>query len=99
MTTFKPQGTRILVRRADTASTTDGGIALPDSAKSKRKDAEIVAIGDNILVSYPDFRVGAKVLVPEYGGAAVEINDETLYVYNVEDVLGTFHETPDTTAQ
>lgn len=75
---------RILIQRAEALTQSKGGIVIPESAQSKISEGTVVAVGpggrnkngDLIPIS---LNVGDKVLLPEYGGTKVKLNDEKEY--------------------
>ena len=91
-TTIKPLGTRVLVKRIeDEEQKSDGGIFLPDTAKEKPQEAEVLALGngkneDGETVEF-SVSVGDKVLISKYGGTEVKIDGEELLILREDDVL------------
>ena len=88
-----PLGDRVLVKSVDDDEQVKGGIIIPDSAKEKPQQAEIIALGtgkkddDGNVV---DFQVkeGDVVLVSKYGGTEVKFDDETYQLLREDDILG-----------
>jgi chaperonin GroES len=80
-TSIKPLGTRVLVKRIeDEEQKSDGGIFLPDTAKEKPQEAEVVALGngkndEGEIVEF-SVKVGDKVLISKYGGTEVKIDGD-----------------------
>lgn len=74
---------------------TAGGILLPDSAQTKEREAEVIAVGpgardrDGKLIPMT-VNVGDKVLLPEYGGQAVKLGEEDFQLFRGDDILGKF---------
>lgn len=92
-TNIKPLGTRVLVKRIEAEEQkTDGGIFLPDTAKEKPQEAEVLALGNgkNDEGETVEFSVavGDKVLISKYGGTEVKINGEECLILNESDILG-----------
>ena len=90
---IKPLGDRILVKRLEADETTAGGIVLPDAAKEKPKQGEILAVGDGNLNDDGErtplqVKVGDTVLFSSYAGTEVTVNDEEYLIMKEEDVLG-----------
>jgi chaperonin GroES len=92
--TIRPLGMRVLVKRIeDEEQKSEGGIFLPDSAKEKPQDAEIIALGtggkdeDGKDIEFT-VKVGNKVLISKYGGTDVKINGEECLILNEMDILG-----------
>ena len=92
-TTIKPLGTRVLVKRIeDEEQQSEGGIFLPDTAKEKPQEAEILALGngkndDGEIVEF-SVAVGDKVLISKYGGTEVKIDGDECLIMNEGDILG-----------
>jgi len=92
--TIRPLGMRVLVKRIeDEEQKSEGGIFLPDSAKEKPQDAEIIAVGTggkDEAGKDIEFtvKVGDKVLISKYGGTDVKINGEECLILNEMDILG-----------
>ena len=92
-TKIKPLGQRVLVKRVDEEEKSAGGIILPDTAKEKPQEAEIIALGTggkdengkDIEFSVAE---GDRVLISKYGGTDVKIDGEDLLIINESDILG-----------
>ncbi|MFW6052595.1 MAG: co-chaperone GroES [Desulfosalsimonas sp.] len=90
---IKPLNDRILVKRLEEESKTKGGIIIPDSAKEKPAQGEVVAVGDGKLNDdgkrMPlQIKAGDRVLFAKYAGTEVKIEDEEHLVMREDDVLG-----------
>ncbi|MCG8602784.1 MAG: co-chaperone GroES [Verrucomicrobiales bacterium] len=92
-TNITPLGTRVLVKRIEEEEQkSDGGIFLPDTAKEKPQEAEVVALGngkndDGEVVEF-SVSVGDKVLISKYGGTEVKIGGDECVLVNESDILG-----------
>ena len=92
-TNITPLGTRVLVKRIEEEEQkSDGGIFLPDTAKEKPQEAEVVALGngkndDGEVVEF-SVSVGDKVLISKYGGTDVKVNGEDQLILSQSDILG-----------
>ena len=90
----RPLGDKIIVRRADAMSRTESGIFLPESAKDKPKEGEIIALGNGLLNrdtgEYMPFSVkkGDHVIFTSYSGTEIKIDGEELLIMTEEDILG-----------
>ena len=90
--TFKPLGTRVLVKRIEEdEQKSEGGIFLPDSAKEKPQEAEVLALGngknpDGETVEF-SVKVGDKVLISKYGGTEIKLGSEECLILNEGDIL------------
>ena len=90
---IKPLHDRILVKRLEEDEKTKGGIIIPDSAKEKPIEGEIIAVGagkvgDDGKRIPLDVKVGDRVLYSKYGGTEVKIEGEEHLIMREEDVLG-----------
>ncbi|MFP3999100.1 MAG: co-chaperone GroES [Desulfobacterales bacterium] len=90
---IKPLNDRILVKRLEEESKTKGGIIIPDSAKEKPAQGEVVAVGDGKLNDDGkrvalQVKAGDRVLFAKYAGTEVKIEDEEHLVMREDDVLG-----------
>lgn len=93
-TKITPLGRRILVKRVSSEEKTAGGIFLPDTAKEKPQEAEVLALGtgkDDEGKDVKDLftvKVGDKVLISKYGGTEVKLDGDDVLIINESDVLG-----------
>jgi len=89
---FKPLGDRVLVRPASKEEISKGGIVLPDTAKEKPQEGEIIAVGTGKVVDGKvmplEVKVGQKVMFTKYGPTEVKVNGEELVVLSESDILG-----------
>ncbi|MCG6976141.1 MAG: co-chaperone GroES [Acidiferrobacterales bacterium] len=90
---IRPLHDRVVVRRLESETTSAGGIVIPDSAKEKPIQGEVVACGngkilENGEVRALDVKVGDKVLFGKYSGTEVKIGDEEMLVMREEDIMG-----------
>ncbi len=90
---IRPLHDRILVRRLEAEHRTKGGIIIPDSAKEKPIEGEVVAVGngkldkDGKLIAL-DVKVGDKILFGKYSGTEVKIEEVEHLIIREEDILG-----------
>jgi chaperonin GroES len=88
-----PLGDRILIKRIEENEQVSGGIIIPDTAKEKPQEAEVVAVGpgrrgeDGDLIAL-DLQPGQKVLVGKYAGNEIEVEGEEFVILSEDDVLG-----------
>ena len=92
-TKFTPLHDRIVVRRVEEAETTRGGIIIPDSAKDKPQEGEIIAVGrgksnDEGKVFPLAVKEGDRVLFGKYAGTEIKLEGEEHLILREEDVLG-----------
>lgn len=90
---IKPIGDRVLVRHVEEKEQVRGGIIIPDSAKEKPQEAEVIALGtgkkdDNGKVQSFEVKVGDRVLVSKYGGTEVKIEEQKYLLVREDDILG-----------
>jgi len=88
----KPLGDRVLVKRIEAEEKTKGGIVLPDTAKEKPKEGEVIAVGegkmlDNGKRATPQVKAGDRVLFSSYAGTEVKVNGEDFLIMREEDIL------------
>jgi len=92
-TTFTPLHDRILVRRVEEIETARGGIIVPDSAKEKPREGEVIFVGKGKKngegkVLPLDVKAGDRVLFGKYSGTEIKIDGEELLIMREEEVLG-----------
>ena len=92
-TKFTPLHDRILVRRIEEAGTTRGGLIIPDSAKDKPQEGEVISIGrgktnDEGKVFPLAVQQGDRILFGKYSGAEIKIGGEDFLIMKEEEVLG-----------
>ena len=90
---IRPLHDRVVVRRLESETTSAGGIVIPDSAKEKPIQGEVIAVGNGKVleggnVQPLDVKVGDKVLFGKYSGPEVKVGDEELLVMREEDIMG-----------
>ena len=91
---FTPLHDRVLVRRIEGEEKTAGGIFLPDTAKEKPQEAEVLALGTGKddegkdVATLFTVKKGDKVLISKYGGTEVKLNGEDVLIINETDILG-----------
>jgi len=90
---FRPLHDRVLVRRVEAEEKTAGGIIIPDSAKEKPAEGEIVSVGsgargDDGKVTPLDVKAGDRVLFGKWSGTEVKIDGEDLIIMKESDILG-----------
>ncbi|MDR9394245.1 co-chaperone GroES [Roseovarius sp. SYSU LYC5161] len=90
---FKPLHDRVLVRRVESEEKTAGGLIIPETAKEKPQEGEVVAVGagardeDGDRIA-PDVAVGDRVLFGKWSGTEITIDGEELLIMKESDVLG-----------
>ncbi len=90
---FRPLHDRVLVRRIEAEEKTAGGIIIPDSAKEKPAEGEVIAVGAGTrdetgkLVAL-DLKAGDRILFGKWSGTEVKIDGEDLLIMKESDVLG-----------
>jgi len=90
---FKPLHDRVLVRRVESDAKTKGGLIIPDTAKEKPAEAEIISVGegarkDSGELIAPTVKAGDRVLFGKWSGTEVTIDGEELLIMKESDILG-----------
>ncbi|MBV8286379.1 MAG: co-chaperone GroES [Hyphomicrobiales bacterium] len=90
---FRPLHDRVVVRRLDSEEKTKGGIIIPDTAKEKPQEGEVMAVGpggrDESGKLVPiDVKTGDKVLFGKWSGTEVKIDGEELLIMKESDIMG-----------
>ena len=98
-TKFTPLHDRILVRRVEEAETTRGGIIIPDSAKDKPQEGEVLSVGrgksnDEGKVFPLAVKEGDRILFGKYSGTEIKIDNEDYIIMREEEVLGVLSGAP-----
>jgi chaperonin GroES len=89
----RPLGDRVLVKPLEVGEQKKGGIIIPDTAKEKPQEGEVVALGtgkrdeDGKLQDFT-VQVGNKVLISKYGGTEIKIEDVSYLIMREDDILG-----------
>jgi chaperonin GroES len=91
--TFRPLHDRILVRRIDADEQTAGGIIIPDTAKEKPQEGEVIAVGpgardESGQLQPLDVRVGDRILFAKWSGTEIKLDGEDLLIMKESDVMG-----------
>lgn len=89
---IQPLGDRVLVKILETEEVTKGGILLPDSAKEKKAEGEVVAVGSGEDVKKLDLKKGDRVLFGKYGGDDVTLDNKEYKILKHDDVLAVVKE-------
>ncbi len=92
-TKFRPLHDRIVVRRVDAEEKTAGGIIIPDTAKEKPMEGEVLSVGpgardDNGKLVALDVKSGDRILFGKWSGTEVKLNGEDLLIMKESDVMG-----------
>ena len=90
---FRPLHDRVVVRRVESEEKTKGGIIIPDTAKEKPQEGEVVAVGTGIrddkgTLTALDVKAGDRVLFGKWSGTEVKINGEDLIIMKESDIMG-----------
>ena len=90
---FRPLHDRVLVRRVDAEEKSKGGIIIPDTAKEKPQEGEVVAVGggtraDDGKVTPLDVKAGDRILFGKWSGTEVVLEGEDLIIMKESDILG-----------
>ena len=90
---FRPLHDRVVVRRIEAEEKTSGGIIIPDTAKEKPQEGEVVAVGpgaraEDGTIAALDVKVGDRILFGKWSGTEVKIDGEDLLIMKESDILG-----------
>jgi chaperonin GroES len=90
---FRPLHDRVLVRRIEGVEKTAGGIIIPDTAKEKPQEGEVIAVGggaksEDGKVTPLDVKAGDRILFGKWSGTEVKIDGEDLLIMKESDILG-----------
>jgi len=93
MTSIKPLQDRIIIKRIEEGEQIRGGIIIPDSAKEKPQEGEVIAVGagkklDSGERVAMDVKEGDRVLFGKYAGTEVKLDDEEYLIMREDDILG-----------
>jgi len=92
---FRPLGDRVLVKRVEEETKTKGGIIIPDTAKEKPQEGEVVAVGPGAINEKtgartpPELKAGDRILFGKWSGQEVKVDGVDLLIMKESDVLGT----------
>lgn len=92
MGALEPLGDRVIIRPIEKEEITRSGLILPDTAKEKPQEGEVVAVGpgkfrDDGTRTEMDVRVGDRVLYAKYGGTEIKVEDEKLLIMSAADII------------
>jgi chaperonin GroES len=90
---FRPLGDRVLIRRVEEEEKTRGGIIIPDTAKEKPQEGEVIAVGpgardDSGKIQPLDVKAGDRILFGKWSGTEVKLDGEDLLIMKESDILG-----------
>ena len=90
---FRPLHDRVLIRRVEQEEKTSGGIIIPETAKEKPQQGEVLAVGpgarnDKGETVAPDVKAGDRVIFGKWSGTEVKIDDEDLLIMKESDIMG-----------
>ncbi len=90
---FRPLHDRVVVRRVESEERTKGGIIIPDTAKEKPQEGEVIAVGpgardENGKVQALDVKVGDRILFGKWSGTEVRIDGQELLIMKESDIMG-----------
>ena len=93
MVAFRPLHDRVLIRRIEQETKTPGGILIPDTAKEKPMEGEVLAVGpgardENGKLQPLDVKVGDRVLFGKWSGTEVKIDGQDLLIMKESDIMG-----------
>ena len=91
--TFRPLGDRVLIKRVEEESKTKGGIIIPDTAKEKPQEGEVIAVGPGARderghVHAVEVKPGDRILFGKWSGTEVRLEGQDLIIMKESDILG-----------
>ena len=94
---FRPLGDRVLVKRVEEEEKTKGGIIIPDTAKEKPQEGEVIAVGtgaraDDGKVTPLDVKAGDRILFGKWSGTEVKLDGDELLIMKESDIMGILDE-------
>jgi|SRR5438046_2459475 chaperonin GroES len=92
-TKFRPLHDRVVVKRVDAEEKSKGGIIIPDTAKEKPSEGEVIAVGpggrdESGKIIQPDVKAGDRVLFGKWSGTEVKLEGEDLLIMKESDIMG-----------
>jgi len=98
---FRPLQDRVLIRRIESEEKTTGGIIIPDTAKEKPQEGEVVSVGpgnrdESGKVHALDVKAGDRVLFGKWSGSEIKLDGEELIIMKESDILGVLEGAPTT---
>jgi chaperonin GroES len=93
MTTLRPLHDRVLIRRVDEQETVRGGIIIPDTAKEKSQEGEVVGVGTgkvntNGSPTAIDVKVGDRILFGKYSGTEIKLDGQDYLILREDEIVG-----------
>jgi chaperonin GroES len=90
---FRPLGDRVLIKRVEEEAKTKGGIIIPDTAKEKPQEGEVISVGpgardDSGKIQPLDVAVGDRILFGKWSGSEIKLDGEDLLIMKESDILG-----------
>ena len=90
---FRPLHDRVLIRRVEAEEKTSGGIIIPDTAKEKPMEGEVIAVGagmrgDDGKIQPLDVKAGDRVLFGKWSGTEIKLDGEELLIMKESDIMG-----------
>lgn len=94
-TTIRPLHDRVIIKRLDEQEQIRGGIIVPDTAKEKPQQGEVIAVGEGKFREdgarqTPDVKAGDRVLFGKYSGSEIKIDNEEYLIMREDEILGVF---------
>lgn len=84
---IQPINGRIVIRRVKPSEATKGGIVIPDTAKEKSREGEVVAVAEDAT---EDVAVGDRVIFKEYGGTEIRVGNDEVILLGAEDLVAKY---------
>jgi chaperonin GroES len=95
---LRPLHDRVLIKRIDEQQTVKGGIIIPDTAKEKSQEGEVVAFGagrilENGTILPPEVKEGDRILFGKFSGTEVRVADQDYLILREEEIIGILNQT------
>ena len=93
---LNPKQDRIIIKPEEISNVSEGGVIIPDGAKERPKEAEVVAIGPGIweaaIMDYraPDVEIGDKVMFAKYAGIKITIDEQDYLIIKESDIIASY---------
>ena len=95
MMTVRPLHDRVLIKRIEEQETVKGGIIIPDTAKEKSQEGEVVAVGagktlENGSVAALEVKAGDRILFGKYSGTEIKVDNQDYLILSEDEIIGIF---------
>ena len=93
--TVRPLHDRVLIKRIEEQETVKGGIIIPDTAKEKSQEGEVIAVGtgkmlENGSITPPEVKEGDRILFGKYSGTEIKLENQDYLILREDEIIGVF---------